>query len=348
MKNRILILLAFIGLTAFFTSCEEDGEKITISTNPIPPALVTIPDLTLERASATDTLIFEGTAVDPGFAASASYFLEACSEGNNFEDVTIIYTGTEVTLIKMSVGEINSILVSSFPADEVSMIDFRLRAVLVVDAGTGALGTGENLLEYSSGAYTQSVTIYGLPRLDLIDSGVEQKVESANGDGVYTGLVNIDVAQAFTLYNPDNETTYGGSGDVLSIDGDALVGTVNGWHKFDVNINNMTYTLAPYSVGVVGAFTDWGELPDGTMEYIPSEGHWTITLDLPTGPMKFRLNSDWGTNWGQGVDADVDLPANGIVDLPNSTGNINITVAGSYTINAVFNGSSGKATFIKN
>jgi len=347
MKNRIFILITLIGLAGFFTGCEEDGEKVVISDNPVPPALLEVPDLTLQRNNATDTLVFLGSEVDPGFQASATYILQACPAGNEFQDVIQLYSGSKVDTISISVSDLNGIMIKSLPADETSDIDLRIRAVLTVDAGTGAPGTGSNPMEYFSSVVSASVTIYGLPRLDLIDSGLEQKIESANGDGVYKGYVNLDDAQAFTLYDPDTETTYGGSAGTLAEDGAAIDPEASGWHELIVDVNEMTYELAPYSVGVVGEFTGWGGDPDFPMEYNQAKGFWYITIDLPTGPMKFRLNSDWGVNWGPGEDKD--LPADGgTMDLPDSNGNIIISAAGNYSIELTLNGSSGTVTFIKN
>lgn len=347
MKSKLLIFLAVIGLAGLFTSCEEDLEIITMS-DVTAPELISVPNLELLRDKATDTLEFIGTAVDPGFTASATYILEAAAAGSDFADPVSIYSGSQCTSIKLTVSDINSLLLSKFTEDQTSSADFRIRAQLNVEAGTGAPGTGSDPFEYSSTTTTADITIFGLPKLDLLDSGIDQKIQSKNGDGVYSGYVSLDATMAFTLYNSDNTTTYGGTGDVLSADGDALVPPATGWNKLIVNLNDMSYVLEQFSPGVVGAFTDWSGLPDKVMDWDIKANHWTITLDLPTGPMKFRLNSDWGTNWGQGVDGDIDLPANGVVDLPNSTGNINITEAGNYTINATFDGGSGKATFIKN
>lgn len=347
MKSKILIFLTLIGLSAIFYSCEKDGEMVKISTDPVPPALLTVPDLTLERTNANDTLVFEGSVVDPGFTASATYILQACPAGNNFQEVTQLYSGTTVEEIKIAVSDLNSILLEEFPADETSDLDLRIRAVLVVDAGTGAPGTGTNPMEYFSDVVSTTVTIYGLPRLDLIDSGIEQKIQSAKGDGVYTGMVKLEDASAFTLYDPDTETTYGGSNGALAADGTPIDPEASGWHTLTVNVNDLSYELSPYSVGVVGEFTGWGEDPDHAMDYDAEEGHWFITVDIPVGPMKFRLNSNWDVNWGPG--SDTDLPADGgTLELPDSNGNINITGAGNYTIHLKLNGSSGSVTFIKN
>jgi hypothetical protein len=99
-------------------------------------------------------------------------------------------------------------------------------------------------------------------------------------------------------------------------------------------------------VAAVGEFTDWGNQPDKFMDYDSQNGYWYTTIDLPIGPMKFRLNSAWTSNWGPG--SDMSLPADGKINLPNSNGNILITSAGNYTISFTVNGTAGSATFTKN
>jgi hypothetical protein len=324
--------------------------KVVMLDNPIAPTLQTLPDLTLQRSAGNDTLTFSGTAVDPGFQASANYFLEACATGTNFADPITLISGTSPDAMKIAVKDLNTTLLKKFPGDVPTTVDVRLRANLVVDAGTGALGTASKPLSYSSDIQTVDVTPYGLPRLDLIGSGMDQKIQSVLGDGVYTGYVNLTASNPFTLNDPDTGTNYGDDGSdngKLAVDGAAITPPEDGWFQFDVDVNKLTYDLQPYNVGVVGEFTGWGNDPDHMMAYDTDKGYWYIDIDLPAGPMKFRLNSDWTVNWGPG--ADTDLPADGgTLGLPDSNGNINITAAGNYTIHLTLNGSSGSVTFIKN
>jgi len=87
------------------------------------------------------------------------------------------------------------------------------------------------------------------------------------------------------------------------------------------------------------------------MDYNDKTGTWYTTIDLPTGPMKFRFNAAWAFNWGpDNAGGDADLPTNGSINLPDSKGNINIKTAGNYTINFTINSdfSSGSAVFVLN
>ena len=300
MKKNLLIYLTFIGLIGLLTGCEKDGTIVTILPNPVAPTLTTVPDLTLSRANAAQVLEFVGTPVDPGFQASANYVLEACAAGNAFADAVTVYSGIQDTSIKITQSELNGILLKKFPADAVSTVDFRIRSLLVVDAGTGAPGTSTDPMVYSSASKTADVTLYGLPRLDLIDSGLTQKIESAAGDGKYLGYVKLDAAKPFKLRDPDSGITYGASGSALAVDGAGIVVAASGWHRLSADINALTYSVDPYMIGLVGSATANGwNSPDTKMDYDAMTGTWYINdVTLIAGQIKFRLNDGWAWNLG--------------------------------------------------
>lgn len=338
MKNNIFIFLAFIWITAGLISCEDDREKIYMEENPTAPSIQSIPDLTFSRSIGNDTLEFIGTPVDPGFQASARYILEAAEPGTDFEDAIQIYSGVQAESIKITVSELNTLLLKNFPADETSNVAFRLRAILVVDAGTGAPGTGSEPFEYISEIKTAEVTLYGLPRLNLLNSGLTQKIESPLGDGNYSGLVKLDATMPFTLYDPDFDTEYGGSGGSLVVDGEGIQVENSGWYKLSVDVNNLTYEAAPNMIGVVGSATPNGwDAPDLKMDYDAETGNWVLTTDLADGEIKFRMNDDWGWNLGGTED-----------NLVKDGDNIAVS-AGNYTIILTLTGdTTGTFELIKN
>lgn len=320
MKN-LVIYLTFIGLIGLLFSCEKDETKVVMLTNPIAPTIQTVPNLTLKRTSGNDTLVFVGTAVDPGFQASATYFLEACAKGNNFKDAVVILSSVVPTAFKITVSDLNGILLKKFPADQVSSVDLRIRSVLVVDAGTGALGTGNKPFEYISEIKNANVTVYGLPRLDIVGSGIDQKIESALGDGKYAGFVKLDKTKAFTLKDPDSNVVYGTTGGKLAVNGTGITSADNGWFNFTANTQDLTFTMDAYMIGLVGSATTNGwNSPDTKMDYHAQSGTWRITTDLIDGEIKFRLNDGWAWNLGG-------TPDKLTVDGPNIA-----VVAGNYTI----------------
>jgi starch-binding outer membrane protein SusE/F len=346
--RKSTIILSLIGLVGILSSCKKEGTQAVLSENPVVPTITTVPDMTFQRAHGTDTVIFVGTPVNPGFTASANYYLEADTAGDQFQNALVLASGIQDASFKFSVSDLNGLLIKRFPTDTISSIDFRIRSVLAT--------TGSGNFVSVSPAKTVSVTTYGLPRLELIGSGIKQKVESPLGDGNYSGYVKLDPAKAFTLNDPDAGITYGGASSVLAVNGAAIAASKGtGWYYLTVNTNTLSFTLAPYWPSVVGAFTNWGSgypsIPgDYFMDYNAKLGYWYITVSMPAGPMKFRLNADWGTNWGpNNGGGDANLPATGgTMNLPNSSGNIVVTTAGTYFITLTTNGSAAVATFTLN
>ncbi len=316
MNKNLIIYLSFIGLIGLLFSCEKDETKVVMLTSPITPTIQTVPDLTLKRANGKDTLIFVGTNVDPGFQASATYFLEACVKGNGFKDPVLLVSSTKATAFKMTVSDLNGLLLKKFPADKVSPVDLRIRSVLAVDAGTGS-----KPLEYISVIKTADVTIYGLPRLDIIGSGITQKIESALGDGKYAGYVKLDKTKPFTLKDPDANIVYGNTGGKLAVTSTGITSADNGWFNLNADTKALTYSMDAYMIGLVGSATPNGwNSPDSKMDYDSATGTWKITIALIDGEIKFRLNDGWAWNLGG-------TPDKLVVDA----GNIAVT-AGNYTI----------------
>jgi len=335
--KKILYLMA-IGLLGLFSSCDKDETRAIMLENPVSPTFKTIPDLTLQRVNGTKMLTFVGTPVDPGFKVSANYFLEACVKGNNFVNPIALVASNQDTLMKISTSDLNGLLLKNFPADQVSAVDIRIRAVLVVDAGTGAVGTGNKQYVYSTPTKTVNVTLYGLPRLDiLVGTGVTGKIESALGNGVYSGFAKLDKDNPFTLKDPDANITYGGKDGVLAPNGAAIVAPDKGWYKFTVDTKGLTYATDAYMVGLIGSATPNGwNTPDQKMDYDAATGKWKITVDLVDGEIKFRLNDGWAWNLGGTAGS-----------LTQGGDNLKVT-AGKYTITLTITGNTGSCTIVKN
>lgn len=349
MTKKYFIYLTIIGLFALLFSCENEGTNVVMLDNPTAPTIKTVPDLTLKRADGTKVLQFVGTSVDPGFKASANYFLEACKSGTNFADAVTLISGTQDTLMQITVSDLNAALLKKFAADQSTSVDLRIRSVLTVDAGTGAPGTSAKPFEYTSVVKTVSVTTYGLPRLDLINSGLTQKIESALGDGKYTGFVKLNTTKAFTLKDPDTNTSYGASGSALAVNGSGIIVPDNGWYRLSADSKALTFKLEPYMIGLIGSATPNGwSAPDSKMDYDAQSGLWYITLDLVVGAVKIRANDTWGSiNLGLG---DATHPEYSLSNLWNDGGSkdIPITVAGNYTIKVYIGSSTYSCTITKN
>jgi starch-binding outer membrane protein SusE/F len=347
MSKNITIYLIFIGLMGLSFACQKEDAKVTMLSTLIAPTIQTVPDLTLKRANGTDSLTFVGTAVNPGFTASVNYFLEVDTAGNQFSNPTILATDIQDALIKFSISDLNKLFIKRFPTDVVSSLELRIRSVLVTDAGTGAVP-----IVSISATKAVSVTTYGFPRLDLIvGTSVIGKIESALGDGSYTGFVKLDKTEAFTFKDPDANIVYGANGGALAVNGTSITSGDNGWYKFTVDTEALTYSMDAYFIGLVGDATANGwSSPDTKMDYNSKTATWYITTALTDGTIKFRLNDGWAINWGgKGTSDGSTDNYTDATTVPLATGGKNIGLtggAGTYTITLDISGLT--ATVVKN
>jgi hypothetical protein len=278
-------------LIGLLFSCEKDETRAVLMDNPIAPSITTVPNLTLKRSNGVNMLEFVGTPVDPGFKASATYYLEVCAKGNNFQDALLILSDKQDLSMKITVADLDGILLKKFPADVVSSLDFRIRAVLSVSSGSGSF-------VYSSAAKTVDVTTYGPPTLAFTVAGKLQGVVSAADNKVYAGWIYTD-GTAFQLTNNDDGKKYGGvlaagavscdlteNGPAIKLDAGAYNLTV------DINTGKMKLTLADVTIGIIGdAVGGWDN--DTKMVFNFTDRTWNITKTVTAGGIKFRTHNSW-------------------------------------------------------
>jgi len=129
----------------------------------------------------------------------------------------------------------------------------------------------------------------------------------------------------------------GGAGNLFALSGatdDAATQIYSNFVVLDLNKN--TISLTPTQWSVVGDATPggWpngsGPQSDTDMKFNNGTQTWSVVVALKAGgAIKFRLNHDWGKNYGSVTTA-------GVLDTANNN-NINITVAGTYLITVDIN-----------
>jgi len=152
---------------------------------------------------------------------------------------------------------------------------------------------------------------------------------SATSNGIYSGFINFTAGNLEFKVTPARawDNSYGTNDNVhlLYNDGGNLSATTVGYQKLTVNTNDLTFSLAPYAMGLVGdATTNGWNGPDVAMTWDDATLSWTATTNLVVGNMKFRVNGDWSENYGG---------ANGSA----SAGGDNIAVAQAGTYKVSFN-----------
>ncbi|MCK9640101.1 MAG: SusE domain-containing protein [Prolixibacteraceae bacterium] len=291
MNKKIFLYLTFIGLLGLLFSCKKDETKAILSDSPNLPTIATVPNLTLKRANGTNMLEFVGTPIDPGFQASATYYLEACAKGTNFADPILILSDKQDLSMKITVADLDGILLKKFPADQVTSLDFRIRSVLSLSSGTGSY-------VYNSAVKSADVTTYGPPTLSFTVASKLQGVVSAADNKVYTGWIYTD-GTAFQFTNNDDGKKYGGvlaAGAVscdLTENGPAIKLDAGGYNMTtDINTGKMKMTIADVTIGIIGdAVGGWDN--DTKMTYNFTDHTWNVTKTVTAGGIKFRTHNAW-------------------------------------------------------
>ena len=161
-------------------------------------------------------------------------------------------------------------------------------------------------------------------------------------DGVhFTGYMylNQNGFKFCTQKNWDG-TNYGGAFFGESED-NIMMTQEAGFYQVDVDLSARTYTLSPFTIGIIGNATPSGWGADTDMTYNPTERCWEIkNIELTVGECKFRANDDpnYKINWGG-------TPNN----LVQDGANIAINEAGTYDVKLYvdWEGNTAKCEFIK-
>ena len=287
MKNKLLILIAFLGMLSFY-ACENDETKAILSATPVVPTLDEVSDLVLARDKSADSIFIKGKEADFGYTASVLYILEAAVKGTDFAEPIELQKMELVNSFKFTVNSLNSILIETLPEDEVASLELRVRAE-IISSETG----GADKIMSSSAVQDISIKTYGPPSLYVTGDTHNQRLVSANDDGVYTGWVYTD-GTAFTLTNRDDSKVYGVTDGTVTEGGDAIELEAGGW-VIEINLNASTMDAEDKTVGIIGSSVGgWDN--DTKMIWDFDDHTWNITKDVISvadNGIKFRTHNSW-------------------------------------------------------
>ena len=153
-------------------------------------------------------------------------------------------------------------------------------------------------------------------------------------DGVhYTGYMYLNQnGFKFCTQKNWNGTNYGGAFFGESED-NIMMTQEAGFYQVDVDLSAKTYTLTPFTIGIIGNATPTGWDSDTNMTYNPEERCWELkNVTLSDGEMKFRHKNDWSLSWGGELD-----------NLTTQNGPNIAVAAGTYDIKLEVNWAEGTA-----
>ena len=153
-------------------------------------------------------------------------------------------------------------------------------------------------------------------------------------DGVhYTGYMYLNQnGFKFCTQKNWNGTNYGGAFFGESED-NIMMTQEAGFYQVDVDLSAKTYTLTPFTIGIIGNATPTGWDSDTNMTYNPEEHCWELkNVTLSDGEMKFRHTNDWNLSWCGELD-----------NLTTQNGPNIAVAAGTYDIKLKVNWAEGSA-----
>ena len=204
------------------------------------------------------------------------------------------------------------------------------QSMVIVGTGTWIVTLDMNNLSYSVGKpiLYMAGDANGWDHSDVLNSN----------DGVhFTGYMYLN-QNGFKFSTQPNwkGTSYGADFDTAPDAGNIVIAEEAGFYQVDVDLSAKTYTLTPFTIGIIGNATPKGWDGDTNMTYYPEERCWELkNVELTNGEMKFRSNHSWddpNPNWGGTLDA-----------LVQKGDNIKVAEAGTYDIKLEVNWAEGTA-----
>jgi len=333
MRKIINSLFTLIVVSIGFTSCEDISDRVILNPNvEMSTELIvqeSTPLLLLEDNQSEIALNTSWAAPDYGFDAAPTYKLLVDLATNDFSNAVTLDVGDNLDKAFTTL-ELNSIALGlGAEADVASDLILKLQ---------GFVG-GQLLI--NSNAKTVNVTPYSsildlTTRWGVVGSAANDWGATPDLPFFATSTAGILVAYVTLIdgeikFREDSLWTnnYGDTGvdGTLDAGGDNIAVTA-GSYKILMNLTDLTYTIESFSIGIVGsAFNDWGATPDFSLTYDSYSDQFRGIVKLLDGEMKFRMNNDWGTNYGDtGVDGVLDLNGDNIV-----------TAAGRYIVSVNLN-----------
>lgn len=311
----------------------------SVNSYPTTPPVLTNPtdgtSIVLSDATPDDTAItVEWEDTDFNFdttQATITYDIETSLAGTDFASIISLGSVDDSLNMNITHSDLNSAaLTAGILPDEMGSLDIRIKATIVTASG--------DLIRYSN-SISINVTPYstsaGLSTWGIVGSGYNNWGAFADAPFYTTQQPNVIVAYVTLVTgeikfreNNDWGNNFGDTGANGTLDngGDNIMVSA-GTYRITVNFNDNTYTMEQYSLGIVGSgYNDWGGAgPDAKFYYDYTTDTFKVGVQLLDGEIKFRLNNDWGTNYGG---------TGGVLSLNGS--NI-VSTAGYYTVTVDLN-----------
>lgn len=285
---------------------------------------------------------------DFGVPTNITYYLQGATmedfsdyvSGETLYDLGNTIANPQANEIPVTVGQMialaNAAGLDNNVGTNTGMLYFRLMAV-IGDEGlpsySNIQGLNVELQEETTGGSSIMPSPWGIVGSGYNDwgnAGLDGVFYTTSEDNVFVAYANLIDGEIKFRLNNDWGTNFGDTGaDGTLDDGGDNIAVTTGAYKITMNLNDNTYTMEPFTWGIVGSgYNDWGnDGPDAKFYYDYTTDTFKVGVKLIDGEIKFRFNNDWGSNFG-------DTGADGTLD---DGGDNIIVTAGFYNITLDFN-----------
>ncbi|MCD0464017.1 SusE domain-containing protein [Flavobacterium sp. ENC] len=326
MKNSYKILIAFIGV--LLVSCNADD----VENRPIVEG-TSIPEITSPAAGkefildadkpAEEAGKFEWSAAKYSRSVVVEYTLLIDKKGGDFTAAKTLATSKNTTSASILARDLNQAAIDlGGPTEVATLFDVKVRSS--VSGGVPQLA--KTAVTISVTPYTGKVN-YNFNEWYLVGDATVSGWDNNKGNQIlfrsgknaneytFTGFFK---AGAFkTIKNLGNwAPMYGGASGTLAYRGTesdpdpaSFVIPADGYYKFTMDVQKLTYKLEAYdasaantfaTVGIIGSSTAGGWDASTAMTKSAFNDHiWSLGVtSLKDGELKFRANNAWDVSWG--------------------------------------------------
>jgi len=322
MKNIIKLFVLFFGLVTT-VSCSDDIQDIE--------AIAPETGLNLINPSSSFNSILDGSKLaslattivwsDSDKTATSQYTVEVALGGTNFAAPIVLGTTTNLFL-DVTVGTLDTTAkaLGIQPLTE-GVIDIRIKSDTKVS---------NNFNSIKVTPYQPNWGIIGSATTDGWNNSTAMNYNPNTGK--YSLSLYLNSGEFKFRLDNSWAVNYGDDGNNLSLEqnGANIPVSAAGNYTIVLDIDNHSYTITPIvdAWGIIGSATPTGWDNDTLLDFDATTNKYSMIINLIPGEFKFRLNHDWGTNYG---DNGNDL------SLDNGGSNIAVAAKGKYYITADFN-----------
>jgi starch-binding outer membrane protein SusE/F len=313
MKKISYIFFMFLALGLW--SCESDVEKFEVldTVSPNTMSALSASSFTLLMDNKADVFqAFTWTATDFGFQSATTYTVQVDKANNNFANAVDIVSVTGKLTASVTVGDLNTILLSFLDPETAAGVEFRVKSVISSDVAPAYSNKVSctitpyatvfkpiYMIGQATGGWSTSLAVE-VPSPAYLQYTVIAYFTNSGSSSTFRFFAQQDWGP--TSYNYPYFTTNNSPALLENAsDGDSnfrFLGTT-GWYRITVDLKNKAVTMVAvdepllYMTGAGVGGWDWTG-NEVKMTWV-KDGVWTATTDFVNGgAFRFFAQHDWG------------------------------------------------------